>query len=309
MQPMENEIIDLEGLDETTLSPALAEVISLNVFSDNWAGDEGDPGEDANSGLARDGSSGTDAAELMVKRLSDLLLLPVDQFTSSVRGLVSEILTRLLTQVSQKTRARLAMRVAGMADPPVEILQKLAWDEFDVAEPILKESVNICDFDLIAISQNGSREHRQAIVSRKKLTSAVAEALIESDDAVILEKLLRNKGTVFSQRIMAALADKSEKYRSLQSLLINRAELMPVLAYSIFWVMPSPLRVKILQRFSVSRRMVQQTIADAVTEGDINLETDDPYEKEALQFLIGKEHGHFAQVERVTNEPVIPTRR
>ena len=166
----------------------------------------------------------------------------------------------------------------------------MAWDEFDVAEPILKESVNICDFDLIAISQNGSREHRQAIVSRKKLTSAVAEALIESDDAAILEQLLRNEGIVFSQRIMAALADKSEKYPSLQSLLINRAELMPVLAYSIFWVVPSPLREKILKRFSVSRRMVQQTIADAVTEGVINLETDDPHEKEALQFLIGKEH-------------------
>lgn len=294
MQPMETEIIDLEGLDQTTLSPALAEVISLNVFSNNSEGDNGDSGESADSVSANNGASGAEAAEIMVKRLSDLLLLPIDQFTPSERGLVSEILTRLLSQVSERTRARLALRVARMADPPVEMLQKLAWDEFDIAEPILKESVNICDFDLIAIAQDGSRQHRQAIVSRKKLTSAVAEALIESDDVVILEQLLRNEGIVFSQRIMASLAAKSEKHPSLQALLIDRLELMPVLAYSVFWKVPSPLRAKILQRFSVSRRLVQQTIADAVTGGGINLDTDDPHEKEALQFLIGKEHARNA---------------
>lgn len=294
MQPMETEIIDLEGLDETTLSPALAEVISLNVFSNNPEGDNGDPGDSADSASANNSASGAEATEIMVKRLSDLLLLPIDQFTPSERGLVSEILTRLLSQVGERTRAQLALRVARMADPPVEMLQKLAWDEFDIAEPILRESVNICDFDLIAIAQEGSRKHRQAIVSRKKLTSAVAEALIESDDVVILEQLLRNEGIVFSQRIMAALAEKSEKHPSLQVLLINRLELMPVMAYSVFWTVPSPLREKILQRFSVSRRLVQQTIADAVTGGGINLDTDDPHEKEALQFLIGREHARSA---------------
>ena len=306
MQAIETNTVDTDRADEPSTAPSVAEVISLGLFTQMRQESRRRDAENTEPSFPSTepsfpskGSSGQDASVLMVSRLSDLLMLSVDKFTLSERALVSEILTRLLDQVDAKSRARLAVRVARMAKPPAEVLQKLARDEFSVAEPILRESAALCDLDLIAIVQNCSLEHRQVIVSRKKLTSALADTLIESDDVVILEQLLRHEGVVFSQQTIVELARKSQIHPSLQSLLISRSELTPRLAYSVFWWMPSNIRLKILKKFSVSRRLVQEAIADAVMGGDINPKTEDPYEKEALQFLLGREHDRRAPIDAI----------
>ncbi len=224
---------------------------------------------------------------VLVKRLSDLLLLSDDQVMPSERALIDEILVRLIGHVDASLRKRIANRIAGMTDPPRALLVKLARDEVIVAESILENSLAVSDSDLIDIVRKGNGEHRRVIASRKVLSSAVADALVEMSEVSVLETLLRNESVHFSLAGMEKMAQRSRYVSSLQPLIVERAMLHSTLAYTMFWWLPSDLRLRVLFRFSVSRRVLQQAIADAIEQGDFNLRSNDPLEQEALNFILG----------------------
>jgi len=224
---------------------------------------------------------------VLVKRLSDLLLLSHDQVMPSERALIDEILVRLIDHVDISLKARLARRISGMAEPPLALLTKLARDEIVVAESILENSLAISDSDLIDIVRKGNGEHRRVIASRETISSAVADALVEMSEVSVLETLLRNENVCFSLSGMEKLAQRSRYVPSLQPLIVERASLHSTLAYSMFWWLPSELRLRVLFRFSVSRRVLQQAIADAVEQGEFDLRSNDALEQEALHFILG----------------------
>ncbi len=236
---------------------------------------------------------------VLVKRLSDLLLLSTDQVLPSERALIDEILVRLLAHVDLELRARIAQRICGMSEPPREVLVMLAHDDPTVAAPILENSTAITDSDLIDVVRRGSSEHRRLIATRKQISSAVTDALIEMSENAVLETLTANPGAVFSMRGLYLLAQRSRRVPGLGSLLVEREDLHPTLAYAMFWWLPSSLRVRILFRFTISRRVLQQAIADAVAQGDFDPESMDPMEREALEFVHGRLYAARGRVTQV----------
>ena len=224
---------------------------------------------------------------ILIKRLSDLLLLSSDQVMPSEQALIDEILVRIIEHVDVDLRMRIAKRISQMAEPPRALLAKLARDEIVVAESILEDSLAITDSDLIDIVRKGNGEHRRVIAERKVLSSAVADALVEMSEVSVLETLLHNECVHFSLTGMEKLAQRSRYVPSLQPLIVERSALHSTLAYTMFWWLPSDLRLRVLFRFSVSRRVLQQAIADAVEQGDFNLSSNDSLEQEALNFILG----------------------
>ncbi len=236
---------------------------------------------------------------VLVKRLSDLLLLSTDQVMPSERALIDEILVRLIVHVDVTLRKRIARRISGMTEPPGALLAKLARDEIIVAESILENNLAISDSDLIDIVRKGNGEHRRVIASRKAISSSVADALVEMSEVSVLETLLRNECVHFSLSGMEKLAQRSRYVPSLQPLIVERAALHSTLAYTIFWWLPSDLRLRVLFRFSVSRRVLQQAIADAVEQGEFDLRSNDPLEQEALHFILGGQYSARGQAAHV----------
>ena len=221
----------------------------------------------------------------LVKRLGDLLLLPPDQVTPLDRSLVDEILVRVLDFVDVEQRVKLATRISGMTEPPHQVLAKLAADEIKVAAPILEKNTEIRDSDLVDIIRRGNQAHRLIIAARKNVQSSVADALVDWGERDVLITLVKNDRATLSLTTLQRLVGRSRYIADLQPVLAARADLHPALGFAMFWWLPIDLRAKILTRFHISRRLMQQAIRDAIVSGDIDVHSYDPVQQVTLDFI------------------------
>ena len=115
-------------------------------------------------------SSGRQRAE-MVRRLADLFLVNVDQYSDDEVTLIDDIFARLVVTIEESARALLAIRLGPNHKAPPKILKALASDDaIDVASPILIHAERLDDTTLIECARTKSQEHLLSISRRKTLT-------------------------------------------------------------------------------------------------------------------------------------------
>ena len=118
--------------------------------------------------LARDKS--IEGRTRMVAIVGDLFFDTQTVLTDRERGLMTDILRQLIHDVEMSVRKLLAQRLATEPFAPRELVVSLANDDYEVAHPILVESVVLQDIELIEIIRHRSLEHQLAIARtcRKK---------------------------------------------------------------------------------------------------------------------------------------------
>ena len=121
----------------------------------------------------------------------------------------------------------------------------------------------------------------------------MCEQLVESGDAIAVAALLSNVEARLSNVALERVTALSRTQASLIPALLKRIELRPSHAYILFWwAQPSDRRM-ILQRFAVSREILQDAAADifslAADEG-----WQDPLARKALQFIERRQRNRAA---------------
>ncbi|MEP0069969.1 DUF2336 domain-containing protein [Pyruvatibacter sp.] len=207
------------------------------------------------------------ARALIVRRLTDIALLPESQLTPQERQLVDQMLAQLVGHIEVDLRARLATRLADRADAPQEVIVTLAHDVISVARPLLEKSTALGDSDLVDVIQAKGRDHWVATSKRKELSSSVTDALIATGESEALIEIARNKGAQFSATGYERIVSLSEKEPALCDLLVARDDITPALAHTMFWWASSGLRLDIVNRFTADRRMLREALNDAIDEG------------------------------------------
>ncbi len=207
------------------------------------------------------------ARALIVRRLTDIALLPESQLTPQERRLVDQMLAQLVGHIEIDLRARLAARLADRADAPHEVIATLAHDVISVARPLLEKSQALADSDLIDVIQAKGREHWVATSKRKELSSSVTDALIATGEPEALMEIAGNKRAQFSNQGFERIVSLSEKEPALCDLLAVREDITPALAHTMFWWASSSLRLEIVNRFTADRRMLREALNDAIDEG------------------------------------------
>lgn len=207
------------------------------------------------------------ARALIVRRLTDIALLPESQLTPQERQLVDQMLAQLVGHIEVDLRARLATRLADRADAPQEVIVTLAHDVISVARPLLEKSTALGDSDLVDVIQAKGRDHWVATSRRKELSSSVTDALIATGESEALIEIARNKGAQFSAAGYERIVHLSEKEPALCDLLVARDDITPALAHTMFWWASSSLRLDIVNRFTADRRMLREALNDAIDEG------------------------------------------
>jgi len=207
------------------------------------------------------------ARALIVRRLTDIALLPETQLTPQERQLVDQMLAQLVGHIEVDLRARLAARLAARSDAPSEVIVTLAHDVISVARPLLEKSSALSDSDLVSVIQAQGRDHWVATAKRTSLSSSVTDALIETEESDALMEIARNKGAQFSTAGYERLVGLSEQEPALCDLLIARDDMTPALAHTMFWWASSGLRLEIVNRFTTDRRLLREALDDAIGEG------------------------------------------
>src|SRR6187200_3208074 len=104
----------------------------------------------------------------MLSRMTSLFVADSEKYSPQQINLFDELLTRFVAVIEAKARARLAGRLADVVNAPAGVIRTLAFDDdIEVARPVLRESNQIEENDLVANANSKSQQHLVAISERK----------------------------------------------------------------------------------------------------------------------------------------------
>jgi len=159
-------------------------------------------------GSLASGSAGKQAD--ILRRITDLFLARASDYSEQQVDLFDGVISRIAETIEVKARAELANRLAPVENAPPATVRRLAHDEsIDVAGPILTQSAQLTDEDLLAIAANSSQERLLAISKRATLSEDIGDVLVSRGDREVVLSVTRNEGAHFSDSGYGKLVDKS----------------------------------------------------------------------------------------------------
>lgn len=233
------------------------------------------------------------ARRALVRRLADLVSLPSSRVNPFERAVTADLLVEILREAPEEERLRVAARLAPLGEIPHSLVRLLLRDTIAVAKILIDDCASLTDADLAACARDAGPEHRRAIAARRRLSEIVCEALVEKAEPTVLHALLQNTGARLSQPAVEAVVAASRQEPSLATALLRRAELRPAGAYVMFWWCDAEQRRLILQRFAVSREVLQEATDDIYRLAAEENWSDAPARK-ALQFIERRQRNRAA---------------
>jgi uncharacterized protein (DUF2336 family) len=233
------------------------------------------------------------ARRALLRRLADVVSLPASRINVFERSVVGDLLVDVLRTASTGERRRVAERLAPLGELPDALKRLLLRDEPEVARPLLEECAALSDADLIGCARDAGLEHRLMMAARRGLSEVVAEALFNWAEEAVIAAVLRNDTARLPQSAVESVIALSRNAPALCALILRRPELRPSGAYVMFWWCGAEERRIILQRFAVSREVMQSSVEDvfalAAEEG-----WSDPVARKALQFIERRQRNRAA---------------
>jgi uncharacterized protein (DUF2336 family) len=214
--------------------------------------------------LARQKSD--EAREQLFEAMGDVFLERNTVLTLQERALITDILEKLIREVSREIRRKLAVKLADAPGTPRELAVLLANDEIDIASPVLLKSTVLQDADLIEIVRNRSTQHLLAIAMRRDLSTAVADALVESGEKDVIRTLLENQDAHISRATMAYLVEQSRSVDEFQEPLVKRRDLPPELARRMCLWVSAAIRQSLIERFDIDVDKLDDTLEPIARE-------------------------------------------
>lgn len=234
--------------------------------------------------MEEDAPPSSRARHALLKRLADVVSLPASRINTFERAVTGDLLVDMLRLASKDERRRVAARLAPLTEIPNSLARLLMRDEPDIAALLIEQCASLTDADLVACARDAGPEHRAMIAGRRGLSEIVTEALLAYEELATTERLLKNPTARFSQTGLEEAVKLSRLLPALCTPLLKRPEMRPSSAYVMYWWCGPDSRRIILQRFAVSREVMQEIAEDvfamAAQEG-----WSDPVSRKALQFI------------------------
>jgi len=229
----------------------------------------------------------------LLKRMADVVCLPSSRVNAFERSMTADLLVDMLREAEPDERKKVAHRLSSLAEVPASLVRLLLRDHVDIAEELLVECASLSDADLLDCARMTDLEHRRLIALRRGVSEVVSDVLIEFSEIIVIECLLRNDLARFSSAGVEAIVALTRGDTRLTASLLRRPELRPAHAYVLFWWADAETRRIILQRFAVSREVLQEATGDifalAAAEG-----WQDPLSRKALQFIERRQRNRAA---------------
>ena len=233
------------------------------------------------------------ARNVLLRRLTDVVCLPASRINAFERAVTGDLLVDMLRLAPLEDRRRVAMRLAPLAEAPNSLVRILLRDEPSVAAPLIEQCASLTDVDLIGCARDADAPHRLLIAARRGLSEVVTEVLLSFGEDDVIEAVLKNASARLSQTAIEGVVALSRLSPGLCAPLLRRSELRPSGAYVMFWWCGPEERRTVLQRFAVSREVLQDSVEDlfamVAAEG-----WTDPVARKALQFIERRQRNRAA---------------
>ena len=156
-------------------------------------------------------TSGTNSRRIeMLTRITDLFVGGAQRYSEDQIGVFDDVMARLVNTIEAKARAKLAHRLAPVANAPTKVVNMLAFDDdIEVARPVLSQSERLGERELLVTAASKSQQHLLAITQRRMLSEAVTDVLVERGDREVVHSVVKNSGARFSDAGFRMLVKRS----------------------------------------------------------------------------------------------------
>jgi hypothetical protein len=162
----------------------------------------------------------------LLRRVTEIYLGHVDASMTGEKYLFDELVGTIVNKIDADERAQAATHFSTLQQIPDSLAHRLATDrDIRVAEPIVRDYHALSERTLIEVAQSGSQNHLYAIASRSNVPERVTDIVVDRGDRRVVRTLAGNQGAQFSRAGMDKLIGKAEKDSTLQSLIVDRADL------------------------------------------------------------------------------------
>jgi uncharacterized protein (DUF2336 family) len=172
-------------------------------------------------------TSGTNSRRIeMLTRITDLFVGGAGRYSEEQIGVFDDVMVRLVSTIEAKARAKLAHRLAPIANAPSSVIHLLAFDDdIDVAQPVLVQSERLEDPALVANANTKSQRHLFAISQRRSLSEAVTDVLVQRGDREVVQSVVKNAGARFSDAGFRILVNRSAGDNDLATIVGMRSDI------------------------------------------------------------------------------------
>jgi hypothetical protein len=136
-----------------------------------------------------------------------------------------EVLCQLAELVEVEARTHVAKLLAPLERAPGNVVNKLAYDEIEVAAPLLEFSNVLSDDDLIDIASTQSEAHRVAIAGRPVVPERVGEAIVQHGGSPSVARLVSNQRAELGRSTIERLVVRAAQDEALANNLRGRADI------------------------------------------------------------------------------------
>ncbi|MGA9010470.1 MAG: DUF2336 domain-containing protein [Xanthobacteraceae bacterium] len=146
----------------------------------------------------------------ILSRVTDLFVHNAESYSEEQIGVFDDVMARLVNTIENKVRAKLAERLAPIANAPSNVIHMLAFDDdIDVAGSVLTLSERLDERDLLISAGTKGQKHLLAISRRRTLSESVTNVLVERGDHEVIHSVVRNTGARFSDAGFRMLVSRS----------------------------------------------------------------------------------------------------
>jgi uncharacterized protein (DUF2336 family) len=146
-----------------------------------------------------------------LRRVTDLFISGIVEFSDDQIALFDDVFQCLMHHIETSAKALLSNRLAPIDRAPPLTIRALAFDDLiEVAAPVLSQSERLDDQALIETARNKSQAHLMAISTRKVLSGAVTDVLVQRGNDQVIQSVVQNPGAEFSERGFTRLVNRAE---------------------------------------------------------------------------------------------------
>lgn len=233
------------------------------------------------------------ARAALLKRLADVVSLPSSRVNAFERAVTADLLVEMLREAGVDERARVARRLSALNEIPPTLARLLLRDVFEVAGVLLENCSCLNDAELLDCARQAGPDHRREIALRRGVSEVVCDGLLQLMEPQVVDALLRNDLARLSSDAVESLVADSRDQPRIIPMLLKRSELRPSHAYILFWWADRSARRNILQRFAVSREVLQEASSDVFALAAAE-RWSDPLSRKALQFIERRQRNRAA---------------
>jgi uncharacterized protein (DUF2336 family) len=171
-------------------------------------------------------NNGTEQRRLVaLRRVSDMFVAGSGRYSPDQIALFDDVLLRLADHIEQAARVHLSHSMASLHNAPPKVVRSLAFDDaIEVAAPVLTNSPQLSDADLVANARTKSQGHLMAISQRSILSEVVTDVLVDRGDSGVVRSVAENTGARFSYNGFGRLVERAQADEILAETVGGRAD-------------------------------------------------------------------------------------